>query len=232
MATIWNLGIGSVSETALMSNFAGSESIESSLVSSIFTANSPQLIFSILYFLYNGIFTAMLAGKEWSDFGVHRKPIRVSSDPKGWQRSRYFLQLPYRFSIPLILTSIAVHWLISRSIFVVAIEKLFDENPRDWHLVTCGYSPPAIILVIAVSLLMAAAVAIVASWRLPSTVPVVGSCSIAIAAACHHPDGIPQPCAPLAPLAWGLIQSDKGISCHCGFSSEPVDAPMAEEYYS
>lgn len=44
--------------------------------------NTPQLIFSITYFLCNGLLTSMLAIAEYNDYGAWRKPLRVSG-PKG-----------------------------------------------------------------------------------------------------------------------------------------------------
>lgn len=42
-----------------------------------------------------------------------RKGLRVTQ-PHGYQRSSYFLQLPYRWSLPLIVISGTLHWLLSR----------------------------------------------------------------------------------------------------------------------
>ncbi|KEZ45403.1 hypothetical protein SAPIO_CDS1693 [Scedosporium apiospermum] len=81
--SLWSLGMGVVSETALINDIELPASIGINNLFCIFLANLPQLIFSILYFQYNAIFTCMLAAKEWSEFGVRRKPVRVSSSPRG-----------------------------------------------------------------------------------------------------------------------------------------------------
>jgi hypothetical protein len=234
--SLWSLGIGVVSETALINGIEPDASIGINNLFCIFLANLPQLIFSVLYFQYNAIFTCMLAAKEWSEFGVQRKPVRVSSSPRGAQRTRYFLQLPYAFSIPLIVASIAIHWLISQSIFVVAIEKLQDEDFRqDWFLVKCGYSPLAMLLVILASFMMVLAVVAVARFKLPSAAPIVGSCSFALAAACHDTSGAARPNLSLAPIMWGVMKVEADgsrWSNHCGFSEEDVQSPVPGEYYS
>ena len=80
-------------------------------------ANLPQVALSIAYLAYNGLFTRMLGEWEWSLLSVRYQGLRVSR-PKGRQRSSYRLQLPYRWSIPLMATSGLLHWLVSNCIFV------------------------------------------------------------------------------------------------------------------
>ncbi|KAF5707581.1 hypothetical protein FMUND_11015, partial [Fusarium mundagurra] len=188
--SLWNLGFGAATEFTIIRGFSWEDTGDESLFWNVLVSNLPHLVFSLLYFQYNGLFTCMAAAKEWSDFGRKRNPLRVSSNPRGQQRSRYFLQLPYRFSIPLLIVSILMHWMLSQSIFIVAVEKRDITRPNNWYwsLLTCGYSPIAIIFVIVTSVFMAAALMITACRRLPTAMPVAASCSLAIAAACHQPD--------------------------------------------
>lgn len=72
-------------------------------------ANSPQLVLSFCYFAINSECTSMAAAYEWNKFGSSRKGLRVSA-PLGEQRSTYFLQLPLRFSLPLMAISGGLHW--------------------------------------------------------------------------------------------------------------------------
>jgi len=84
-----------------------------------FKINSSQLGVSIAYLAYNGLFTRMLAEREWTSFGgtgSEYKSLRVSR-PSGTQRSTYRLQLPYRWSIPLMLASGTLHWLVSNCVY-------------------------------------------------------------------------------------------------------------------
>lgn len=74
---------------------------------------------------YNGLFTRVLAEFEWASFSVRYKPLRVS-EKRGQQRSSYRLQLPYRWSIPLIAISIILHWLYSNAIYVSIYEGTFS----------------------------------------------------------------------------------------------------------
>ncbi|KAH7242922.1 hypothetical protein B0J15DRAFT_92026 [Fusarium solani] len=90
-----------------------------------------------------------------------KKPLRVSSHLQGQQRLRYFLQLPYRFSIPLIIISILMHWVLSQSLFLVVGDKREDEtSDLEWEFATVGYSPIAIMFAVIASLFMVAWVVI------------------------------------------------------------------------
>ncbi|EXA33775.1 hypothetical protein FOVG_15074 [Fusarium oxysporum f. sp. pisi HDV247] len=226
LKSLWDLGFGSANELTLISGLAWEDKGEKSLIWSVLLANLPQLIFSFLYFQYNSLFTCMAAVEEWSGYGNKRRSLRVSSNPRGERRSRYFLQLPYRYSIPLLVASVLMHWMLSQSIFIVAVER-----SSIWELFTCGYSPIAIIFVIITAVFMATAVFITALRRLPTAMPVAASCSLAIAAACHHPDNIPQPDASVFPLQWGVMWRQREgsgleLTDHCGFSHYPIEKPQ------
>lgn len=59
--------------------------------------------------------------KELNLYSRSFKPLRVSF-PKGEQVTTWRLQLPYRFGIPLLITSIILHWLVSNSVFILIKE--------------------------------------------------------------------------------------------------------------
>ncbi|KAG9185441.1 hypothetical protein G6011_07985 [Alternaria panax] len=181
-------------------------------------ANTPQVVLSFLHFNYNAIYTAMLMGYEWVSYAHERKGLRVTRQPSGAQRSTYFLQLPYRFNIPLMVLNGTLHWLVSQSIFLIAIDfydafgKPGTGTPK-WELLgihnykSLGYSPPAIITVIVLGGLMF--ISIVASRYIPYKrgMPLAGSCSLAISAACHPmeqgDDGVS---IAEQKLKWGVIR--------------------------
>ncbi|WXC56862.1 hypothetical protein SNK03_002793 [Fusarium graminearum] len=187
--SLWGLGFGTANELTLITGWGFSNGLqhEQNIFRQVLVSNIPQFIFSMLYFHYNSLYTAMAAAKEWSDFGHKRRPLRVSSSPREFQ---------YQGTV-----------------------------------VTCGYSPIAIICVIITSGLMAVSVFTTALRRLPTGMPVAASCSVAIAAACRQPDGFSHPEeAPLLPLQWGVMTieregSDREITDHCGFSHESVEKP-------
>lgn len=254
LRNIWSLGFGQPSEQTVIS-WAGSRGDYPSIPANVVLANMPHLIFSFIYFQWNAIFTSMLMGKEWNDFSTSRVALRVSDKPQQRQQSRHFLQLPFQFSVPLISASILLHWLISQSIFTVAIELLNDDNSISWGLITCGYSPIAILTNLFVSLVIPISVYAVGRRQLPGLMPAAGSCSLAIAAACHHPDGGEHPEAALGTLRWGvmrdwkryqnqqeeqeygeqesrgLLQTTSGYE-HCGLSDMMVEDPQEGVIYS
>ena len=221
LSALWAIGFGTPSGRTLIQNDA-TESGKASLITAVVLANIPQLILSLLYFTYNGLFTCMLLANEWSSYSTHRKGLRISSShPQGAQRSGYFLQLPYRFSVPLVVFSLLFHWLISQSIFVVNI-NMFDynglpiKNASNYvgHLVTCGYSPIAIIFSIVLGAgLVSALMGIGLGVRFRTGMPIAGSCSLAMAAACHSNQSLSDDGDKLTlsqqVLMWGEIDGSK-----------------------
>ncbi|KAL6916711.1 hypothetical protein FSST1_008206 [Fusarium sambucinum] len=150
-------------------------------------ANLPQLILSICYLAYNGLFTRMLAEFEWSKYSVEFRSLRVT-EPKGSQNSTYRLQLPYRFSIPLIIVSIALHWLYSNCIYVSNYEAYAAYHPYT-RQVTIGlqFSSKAILISFVISVCVAITPIFLANVKLPGVIVVSGGNSAVISAACHYP---------------------------------------------
>ena len=74
-------------------------------------ANLPQLVVSYIYVVYNSLVTSMLATAEWVGYSISPRGLRVTW-PKGHQRSRAFLQLPYIYALPIMTASTLLHWLI------------------------------------------------------------------------------------------------------------------------
>lgn len=83
--------------------------------------NAPQLLLSFCYFSFNAFFTRLQVEKEWNSFALFHKPLRVSC-PVGEQISSYRLQLPYKYSIPLLIISAIMHWTLSNAIFLYILE--------------------------------------------------------------------------------------------------------------
>ncbi|KAJ0417378.1 hypothetical protein BJY00DRAFT_303509 [Aspergillus carlsbadensis] len=174
---LWTSGFATIDTRTMVSTDYWSRT----LISNTLVANIPHLIFSTLYFLINGVLTTMALSTEWSAFGVSRKGLRVSTPTRGSQRRARFLSLPRRYSLPLLAISGLLHWLMSQSIF------LRRDTTRD--TTTVGWSPPAILTGLAVGLLLPVGVAWLAGRGFRSGMPVVGSCSFAIAAGCHSAAG-------------------------------------------
>ncbi|KAF2430337.1 hypothetical protein EJ08DRAFT_660813 [Tothia fuscella] len=220
------LGIGAITPLTLISWELPSTGPRG-LILNVLAANAAQPILSFLYFSYNGLFTSLFVAYEWESFSRKRKGLRVSATPIGSQRSTYFLQLPYRAALPLMVISGGLHWLVSQSIFLVNI-----QTPREDQL-TCGYSPIAIFSVIMVGIVMIILVLALGMQRYKSGMPVASSCSFAIAAACHNysyktesrGDATQQ-------VRWGVVGSKADGLLYCGFSSDDVQTPVNGVMYA
>ena len=237
-----NMGFGDVSgQISFGSNLPTSEA--SRLLSYVVIANIAQSVLPFVYFSLNGLLTSMLAGREWSQFTIKRKGLRVSCVPTGSQRSNYFLQLPYRFVIPIMIISATLQWLVSESISVVAVEPYdFDGHLMTaWELDAISYSGPYLalayshlaILLIFMMLAVLMIIVPVLGRRLsfPPGLPLAGSCSAVIAAACHVDRVKGGDDMALKPLQWGVVSSMNGVY-HCAFSSKEVDSPNEYDLYT
>lgn len=198
-------------------------------------------MFSALYFVFNSILTCMASAAEWSRFCLSRRGLRVSWNPQGSQRSSYFLSLPYRYAIPLMSCSALLHWLISQSLFLVGIDayKVGYGRTPERDVMTCGYTPRAIISGIAIGIFMFICLIAVSCKKLASGMPVAGSCTFAISAACHptfNPNNEESKPADLLegiefmPLKWGAVPID-GPMGHCAFSEKTVEMPQDRSLY-
>ncbi|KAI0550631.1 hypothetical protein F4679DRAFT_199840 [Xylaria curta] len=94
-------------------------------LNSLLFVNVPHLFVSISYFFYNAFFTQLQVEREWNEYSSKFKPLRVSH-PMGQQVSSYRLQLPYKYSIPLILGGVWCHWLVSNTVFLFIVEGGFS----------------------------------------------------------------------------------------------------------
>lgn len=215
------LGFGHPNSQTMISGWAISSMSNkaAAIVFSVLVANSPQLVLSFLYFAINGLCTSMSLANEWSQLSVSSalnsragaKTLRCSN-PEGQQRSTYFLQLPFRFAVPLISVAAILHWLISQSIFL-AVVTVYDELgnlQENFAVATCGFSPLAMILVIVSGAFLGLGILGISRLNLNNGMRIVGSCSAAISAACH-PEAIDTRQAEdgwdtvKGPVVWGEI---------------------------
>ena len=231
---LYSLGFGTVTPDSTIAsiNVVGSWG----LLGIILIVNTPQLFLSFVYLGYNSLFTSILLAKEWESYATHRKTLRVTS-PIGNQRSTYWLQLPYRYSIPLLLASAALHWLVSQSIFLARVIQFDDLGSEDIGALvsTCGYSNIAIISFIFLGSLLVLIVLIIGFHRFQSKMPLAISCSAAISAACHPPEMDTD--AAVKPVKWGVVDDLKkekeacGVQ-HCTFTSFEVSEPVEGQLYA
>ena len=201
-----------------------------------FLANLPQVVLSIIYMFLNGVITSMVLGLEWAEYAHTLRPLRVSN-PKPGQRSTYFLQLPYRYGVSLLFLSALLHFLISESIFLARVDVVNykGEYYSDLNILTCGWSPLAALITILAASLVTIGLVLLGWRRYKTGIPLAGSCSLAIAAACH----VPEDTDTTAPMKWGVVEPssktelhDFGKLGHCAFSNFNVPLPEDGKMYS
>lgn len=167
-------------------------------------ANVPQLAVSALYLLYNDLITRMYLCKEWTEFARHRRGLRVQH-PTGEQRRAYLLTIPWIAASPLCILMIALHWLISQSIFfshyIGQDYATGGATPNYWGptVLGVGWSPLGLVLSLVVGGLLILGLWVMALIRsFPDGIPLVRTCSAAISAACH-------------PGEWGAGEAEKPV---------------------
>lgn len=171
---------------------------------------------------------------------LHRKGLRVSDAPQGKQRATYFLQLPYRLAIPFMLISGFLHWIVSQSFFLVSVQTYsYDtDEPEGWKLqldhpatrVSIGYSLFPMVVGVVFGGVLLVAIITAGFVRFKTGMPVVGSCSAAISAACQPIDEDDGDTA-VAAVQWGEMGRSRNGIRHCGFSREEVREPLVGEWY-
>lgn len=145
-------------------------------------------------------------GEEWSGYAHRRKPLRVIS-PSEEQRGSYYLQLPYRWSVPLLVCSGLLHWLVSQSIFLARVIVLdSQENVVPGSISTWGYSPIAIIFAICLGALLVLIGIICGFRKSKGGMHFAGSCSGAVSAACRPPKSDVN--ASMKPVMWGVVENE------------------------
>ncbi|KAJ6071510.1 hypothetical protein N7499_009524 [Penicillium canescens] len=217
------------------------------MLGSVVLANVPQLALTLSYYCYNNVVTDMLAAREYSSYGASRKPLRVTWPAKGSrQRSTYWLSVPYQYAAPILLIYGILHWLVSQSIYyVLVIPYDMQGNPSLANRVSAlGYSPLPIFLSILVGSLMICILIGISCQRLQSDMPLAGSCSAAISAACHPPKDEDLDTAILGPIKWGQAMRSSTLGMnhfnneiddengHCSFTALDTVRPNLTKSYA
>ncbi|KAK2794032.1 hypothetical protein FQN51_000941 [Onygenales sp. PD_10] len=193
----WNIGFGNPHALKLITPLYSTNPF-----SLLFLANTPQLIISLAYFLYNRLLTSMLLAAEYTDYSLHRKYLRVSR-PKGNQRSSYYLSLPHKYSLTLLAASAILHWLASQSLYYVRRVQ-YDIHGTllpDGANGTLAVSPLPLILTICLAIIMLLVALGLGTKPFGSRMPLAANCSAGISAACHPPAGDAD--AALKSVMWG-----------------------------
>ena len=233
---LYSLGFGTVTPLSVVNNL--NLRGPGGLILTILIANCPQLLLSFTYLCYNSLFTSMCLAREWNSYAVRRQQLRVTS-PEEDQRSTYWLQLPYRYSLPLLAASALLHWLVSQSIFLARVTVTNEDGTEatDESISTCGYSSIALIFVIGLASLLLFVVIGFGFGKVKCDMPLAGSCSAAISAACHPPEADVN--AGLKGLQWGVVkhyrartESADQDAGHCCFTSLGVTRPIDGKVYA
>ena len=135
--------------------------------------------------------------KKWFAMSIRYKALRVT-DPEGQQSSTYFLQLPYRYRIPLIVisTSISLQWVLSGCIYLLVMQgDYFDQYTLNGDFssstgplsssTALGFSTKLLLVMMTLGIALVFIPGVFRFISLPRHSLVVGSNSFAIAAACQ-----------------------------------------------
>lgn len=196
----------------------GEGAVQASVLRITAIANLPQFILAVMWILYMDIYTSMAFARDWSRFEYQPQTLMVT-EPRGRQRSLWLMGLPWFQATFLTLMQALMHYLLSQSIFPVRIQA-FDENgvvdPE--HLVSnIGYSPIAMLVTMIICGFLFVLLLWVGKWHMPSTMPIAGTCSAAISAACHPTmRSFGMECGY---LRWGEVQTYQGMQRHCSMTT-------------
>jgi len=188
------------------------------LLEKLLFANAFQLILSFGYIFYNNILTRQLIADEWTRFlrPEGKRSLRVSS-PVGMQRSSYMLSLPMTYSVPLLVSFMVLHYLISQSIFIAQADA-FQPGPAtssipDFNKSEVGYSVLGIIISLSLWIFLVAALLINSAARyyrdVPASFPAMATSSLALSAVCQLPRDDNE--AYLFELRLGVVRDEDGI---------------------
>lgn len=233
LGALWREGLGAFGDHEMIEHKKVPLTATQSFYFSVVAANSFQLVFSFFYYMYNGLLTSMSVASELSRHGSTRKPLRVSA-PIGMQQSSHFLSLPYRFGVPLTISSGLMHWFISQSIFFVRTVAYYPDGTEDPPKNTSrvGFSLVGIVFAFSLVIAMLVALGVLALVKkYPDAMPLMSTNRAAISAACHPPTHDTD--SHLLPVQWGVISSNDSIIGKCSFTtSRDVQAPVPGFLYS
>lgn len=122
---------------------------------------------------------------------------------------------------------------MSQSLFLALVDVIDDNGELDdgASISTVGYSCIAIFFAIIIGAVAVTAGVLNGFRRYNAGIPLVGSCSAAISAACHRP--VDDSSASLLPIKWGCVDADSGNNTgHCSLSSFEVTPPENGRFYA
>ncbi|KAI5272270.1 hypothetical protein E4T47_04487 [Aureobasidium subglaciale] len=157
------------------------------LLANIFGLGAIHIPISIIYLFYNHLWSRMLAAAELNACAKTRAPLRVTLPTKGASRT-YYLNIEPHFTALLIIALIFIHFLTSQALHIVAIQTYNVMGNYSHQRISYGISTSSAILALVIAFVMLCALAIGLEKKLDAGMPVLGTCSSAISAACHAYD--------------------------------------------
>ncbi|THV74957.1 hypothetical protein D6D28_02178 [Aureobasidium pullulans] len=183
--------------TAVLITLQSSTS-EHGLFANLFGLGSIHVVISITYLFYNHLFSRMFAAVELSSYSRTQAPLRVTLPRQGARNTYYLAMKPY-YSLLLIVALVLVHFLTTQALNVVALTTYDVMGQYSHQRITYGISPSSAISALVVGFVMLCALAFALERKLDDGMPVLGTCSMAISAACHVDSGR----ATLGPVNYG-----------------------------
>lgn len=214
----------------------------------VIISNVLQVLLSMLYMLHNALFSCMMVASEWNGFLIERKTLRVSA-PQGIQRSSYFVSMPLRYGIPIMILFSTGHWLISQSIFIIRVVRVdwIGIPTAEWTIRGFSLVPAVLgkvldapfglisshvsaVILFVLLVLVQAIHGYMRKFSNEISMPLASTCSAAISANCHRPEADKE--AHLLPVQWGIIGEDGSALKLCSFTtSRYVEAPTPGHEY-
>ncbi|CAO2657125.1 Nn.00g032510.m01.CDS01 [Neocucurbitaria sp. VM-36] len=195
-----------------------------------FVANVPQVFLSLSYFGINRLCTSMCTVIEWNKFALQKKSLRTST-PQGGQRLTHYLQIPFRFPVPLLVITGVLHWLMSQSLFLIRLDvRPVPGVDTAVSRSACGYSVISQCCFIGLYSAVLAVVLSRQSKHLMICIPPAEHRSTNISDACHPP--LEDTEAHLREVKWGVVRNKSDTFNYCTFTDLDVEAPEEGKEYT
>ncbi|KAH7071737.1 hypothetical protein FB567DRAFT_455273 [Paraphoma chrysanthemicola] len=215
---IWHWGPSSSGTLS----FGADEASTKGTIWNAWLSNMPQILLSVCYPNLNTICTSMASSPEWNTLATSRKGSRVTM-PFGEQRSTYFLQLPYKWALPLMVLSGALYRLLSQAFFLIRIDYERGGKLEKWNS-ACGISMSSLLTLFSAAFVLVCALIVIGRLPMFPRLPLADSCSLAISAACHPAADETEPHP--ARVQWGVVPDmEVDGHDHCSLSSKEVTKP-------
>lgn len=154
------------------------------LLANLLSLGSIHLVVSIAYLFYSHLWSRMLAAAELNAFAKIPARLRVTLPIHG-ARSTYYLSTKPHFSVLLVVALTLIHFFTTKAPNVIVIE-VYDVMGRYSHQhITYGISTVSALLALRLGFFMLCALAFGLEKKLHAGMPVLGTCSMAISAACR-----------------------------------------------